>query len=158
MKPSIIRKTTSLITAEEWDRAKRELAGTPVDPDVGIRIVTVKIENGIGTYVTEISPGKAASIHYHPEGSEEYEVLSGQGRIRLLALNEREAGKTVPDETPVGKGDAFVIPAGCMHQLVSADKSLVFIFKGEANHLTSENRVLTPDFVPPPSPPPAQNL
>ncbi len=129
---------------------QRQLLLTHNDPSVGIKIVPVSTIGGVGTYATSIDPGKFVNPHFHPRGDEKYQIMSGNGEIRLLTTTEASVGREVPDSTPVRAGDSFTISEGCMHQLVNTGtENLVLIFQCTADHLTTENRVLTPNWKPP---------
>ncbi len=64
-----------------------------------------------------LSPGQQTQRHYHAESEELYYLLAGEG--------EMEVGG---ERSPVGPGDAILIPPGAWHQITATgDSDLRFL-------------------------------
>ncbi|MBY0501338.1 MAG: cupin domain-containing protein [Alphaproteobacteria bacterium] len=120
---------------------KHELAHAIPDKAVGISLASLAGNELFTSYVTEISPQSFVAAHYHPEGIEIYQILSGQGMMKT--------GVVVPDNTikwnhptEVQSGDFFTIHPGIVHRLENNSlEKLILIVTCSPSNLV-HNRVV----------------
>lgn len=83
-----------------------EIAGTPVDPEVGIAIVKASEEPGVSVHLAVV--GERIRPHYHKVSDEVYSIIKGKGLM------------TVGHETmEIREGDVITIPRGKVHSLIN---------------------------------------
>jgi mannose-6-phosphate isomerase-like protein (cupin superfamily) len=64
-----------------------------------------------------LEPGQATERHYHAESEELYYLLAGEGEMEVDG-----------ERSPVGPGDAILIPPGAWHQIrATGDDELRFL-------------------------------
>lgn len=120
---------------------KHELSHAIPDKAVGISLAPLAGNDLFTAYVTEISPGSWVIPHYHPEGIEIYQILSGKGIMKT--------GSIVTDKsinwnqcTEVTSGDFFTIHPGVVHQLENnSSENLLLIVTCSPTNL-SYNRIV----------------
>ena len=59
-----------------------------------------------------LQPGQATERHYHADSEELYYLLAGEGKMEIDG-----------DRSPVGPGDAILIPPGAWHQITATGAS-----------------------------------
>jgi mannose-6-phosphate isomerase-like protein (cupin superfamily) len=118
------------------------LAGTALDPAVGLRVARLSGEDAFCFFGAEISAGTKLSAHFHRADPEIYYILAGQGRMSLGDL-EGETGVHWEEIFDVASGDCFTVKPGQVHQLENqGDTPLNAIFGCSATHLTTDRTVL----------------
>lgn len=114
------------------------LSSAVPDTAVGISLATLAESEGFALYATEIPPGNQLKPHYHREGAEFYQVVSGEGLITL----QPQPNGTVAQHS-ITSGDVFVIPPMTAHQLTSCGtQPLVMIFGCSPEHLGDDRHLL----------------
>lgn len=119
-----------------------ELGNAIPDKAVGISLAPLAGNDSFTSYVTEIPPGVSVAAHYHPEGIEIYQILSGKG---LMKTGSVTAGHSVRWEqcVDVTSGDFFTIHPGTVHQLENnSSERLILIVTCSPTNL-SYNRIVT---------------
>ncbi|MBU1193666.1 MAG: cupin domain-containing protein [Proteobacteria bacterium] len=93
-------------------------------------------------FIARLLPKKTLSAHYHTEGSEIYQILSGKGQMNTGKLSE---GRIIwHDSFHIESGDIFEIKPGIVHQLSNKNqKDLDIIFITPPSHL-GEDRIFIP--------------
>jgi mannose-6-phosphate isomerase-like protein (cupin superfamily) len=95
----------------------REVQDAPLDPQTGIRITRITGNDAYSFYAAEIAPMTNLRPHYHEQGIELYQVISGTG---IMRTGKRAAGNIIWDEEfSVIPGDCFTIAEGMVHQLAN---------------------------------------
>ena len=61
----------------------KSLSKAKLDPTVGIRILHLFGDDKLSFYAAEIYPKKKVGAHYHPTGSELYQIVQGAGEIHI---------------------------------------------------------------------------
>jgi mannose-6-phosphate isomerase-like protein (cupin superfamily) len=59
-----------------------------------------------------LAPGQRTERHYHGESEELYYLLEGEGEMEVDG-----------EHSPVGAGDAVLIPAGAWHQIMATGRA-----------------------------------
>lgn len=115
-----------------------------LDPEVGIRHISVADMGGIGYHVAEISKG--VNAHVHRKGKETYHVLEGSGKMYVGKVTfDGETPVKVAWEKPVNveKDDVFIIDEGYAHSLQNTGgKPLRISFICPDEHLTTDRYVV----------------
>lgn len=127
------------LKVSNWEQ---ELLNAIPDPAVGISLAQLAGNNQFTTYVAEIPSGSCVAAHYHPEGVEIYQILSGKGTMKT--------GSILPDESmqwnqpvEVKSGDFFTIHPEVVHQLENnSSEKLILIVTCSPTNL-SYNRIVT---------------
>jgi mannose-6-phosphate isomerase-like protein (cupin superfamily) len=118
-----------------------ELCRALPDEAVGISLAPLAGNDQFTSYVVDLKPGSHVTPHYHPEGIEVYQILSGKGLMKT--------GIVIPDKgtlwdqmVEVKTGDFFTIDPGVVHELEnnSLDR-LILIVTCSPIHL-EQNRVV----------------
>lgn len=121
---------------------KEKLSDATLDPKVGIKIAKLTQDQEFSMHVTEIAPGSKVGSHFHQDGVEVYQILSGKGHM-YLAEADRQSEIQKLD---VSGGDFFTIKPNVVHQLEnSGSDPLVLIFGCPQSHLSAD-RVICQDL------------
>lgn len=112
------------------------------DKAVGISLAPLAGKDLFTSYVTEIPPGVSVAAHYHPEGIEIYQILSGKGLMKT--------GSVVADQSvkwdqcaEVTSGDFLTIHPDTVHQLENnSPERLTLIVTCSPTNL-NYNRIVT---------------
>lgn len=95
------------------------------------------IDGSTSVFIARLLPGKTLSAHYHNEGSEIYQVLSGKGKMETGKLSK--ARVKWDKSFDIGQGDIFEIKAGTVHCLSNENqKELNLIFITPPSHLKED--------------------
>ncbi len=119
-----------------------ELSNAIPDKEVGISLAYLAGNDLFTSYVTEICSGACVAAHYHPEGIEIYQILSGRGVMKIGSVL---ADKSIRWDqcVEVKNGDFFTIHPGVVHQLENnSSERLVLIVTCSPTNL-SYNRIVT---------------
>jgi mannose-6-phosphate isomerase-like protein (cupin superfamily) len=129
-------KTTLKIT--NWEH---ELTHAIYDGAVGISLASLAGNGLFTSYVTEILPHSFIAAHYHPEGIEIYQILTGNGVMKTgIVLRDTTIKWNQPAE--VQSGDFFTIHPGTVHRLENnSSENLILIVTCSPSNLT-DNRVV----------------
>lgn len=114
-----------------------ELRNAPLDKKAGIKLVKMTGDKAISVYAADISPNTFLRPHYHKEGIETYQILSGRGLMKIGVLVDE---KVVWTETFIANsGDCFSIPALAVHQILNQSNELLrAIFSCPSSHVGSD--------------------
>jgi mannose-6-phosphate isomerase-like protein (cupin superfamily) len=125
---------------------KKSLEKTETDKEVGIKIADLTGNETFSMYVTEIPPKAKINAHYHENGIEIYQILSGSGTMHTASPDKN--GKAINiRRSPVSEGDFFTVEEKTIHQLENTgDIPLVLIFGCPRSHL-GEDRKITSDLI-----------
>ena len=120
---------------------RHELAHAVPDKAVGISLASLAGNDRFTSYVTEMPPHSFVAAHYHPEGIEIYQILSGQGVMKTgVALPDSAIKWNQPTE--VQDGDFFTIHPGMVHRLENnSPKNLILIVTCSPSNLEN-NRIV----------------
>ena len=98
-------------------------------------IQMLKLTNGImQLLIAELKAEKKLSAHYHNEGTEIYQILSGEGKIELGKLS----GDTViwNNSFTIKDGDVFEIMPNVVHRLSNESTEVLrMIFFAPPSHM-----------------------
>lgn len=118
-----------------------ELNNAVLDKEVGISLAFLAGDDSFRSYVAEFKPGSHITAHYHPEGIEIYQILSGKGLMKtgsLLSNNDVTWNQPVD----VQSGDFFTITPKMVHQLENNfSESLILIVTCSPSNL-GHNRIV----------------
>jgi len=90
-------------------------------------------EGPTAIFAAELRAGKKLPAHYHNQGAETYQVLSGDGTFELGQLID---GKVSWEEClQVKEGDLFEVQAGKVHRLSGGKEDLRILFITPPDHL-----------------------
>ena len=129
----------NILKVLNWEH---ELAHAIPDKAVGISLASLAGNELFTSYVTEILPHSFVAAHYHPEGIEIYQILSGHGVMETGVVSSNGAVKWNPSKE-VRSGDFFTIYAGMVHRLENnSSEKLILIVTCSPSNLTY-NRVVT---------------
>jgi len=120
----------------------RELTHAVPDPEVGISLAFLAGNDQFTSYAVELKSGSHVSAHYHPEGIEIYQILSGAGVIKTGSIT---ADETIKWNQPVEvqSGDFFTIHPGIVHRLENNfSERLILIVTCSPSNLRN-NRIVT---------------
>lgn len=119
-----------------------KLSNASPDKAVGISLAPLAGDDSFTSYVTEIPEGAYVAAHYHPEGSEIYQILSGKGLMKTGSVAADQSVKW--DQcAEVTSGDFFTIHPGTVHQLENnSSERLILIVTCSPTNL-SYNRIVT---------------
>ena len=118
------------------------LKNVVADPKVNIKIAKLTGNDSFSLYVTEIPANGKVGAHFHKEGLETYEILSGKG---MMYIGTPLADNAVEWHTPVevNGGDFFTIPNGMVHQLKNPfEEKLVLVFGCPESHLGTDRTIV----------------
>ena len=108
------------------------------DPAVGISLAHLAGDEAFSVYGTAIDPGRQLKTHYHQQGSEIYQVISGLSRMLL----QTQQGDTT--ELQISDGDIFAIPPMTAHQLINpGNQPLFMLFSCPQSHITHDRHICT---------------
>ncbi|OHD13891.1 MAG: hypothetical protein A2086_14575 [Spirochaetes bacterium GWD1_27_9] len=113
------------------------LTQSKVDENVGIKVEKLTGDNYFSFYVAEIAPQKYVRPHYHSKGNEIYQILEGNGLMKIGTVSLNKI--CWENEFNVKKGDCFTIVENKVHQLFNVDsQKLIAIFGCPASHLGND--------------------
>lgn len=114
-----------------------ELAITSLDNNSGIKLVKLTGDKDISLYAADIAPKTELRPHYHKFGIETYQILKGEGVMKIGRLKNGKADWT---ETFTAKlGDCFSIEEGLVHQILNnSDSPLLVVFSCPESHVGSD--------------------
>lgn len=119
-----------------------ELDNAILDPSVGISLAPLAGNDLFTSYVTEILPGAHVAAHYHPEGIEIYQILSGRGFMKTGSVST-DKSISWNQGIEVGSGDFFTIYPGVVHRLENnSPEKLILIVTCSPSNL-GFNRIVT---------------
>ena len=105
------------------------------DPSVGIRHAQISGNEDYRIHVASIP--EQVGCHYHSTGDEVYSVVEGSGILTVGTVIDGEVPPTEWRSLFVTKGDSFVIPENCAHQLRrSGLEDLTILFGCPDAHLS----------------------
>lgn len=126
----------------------KTLKNAKMDKKVGIKIVKLTGDDKCGMYVAEIAPGKSVRPHYHGKGVEIYQILKGQGIMKIGkviksfdsdSLRSEPSGSKTGQGKKVKSGDCFSIFGGEVHQLFNKAKTkLILLFICPDSHMNKD--------------------
>lgn len=125
---------------------RQALENAQPDPVARIRHAIVGGEAIWRVHVAEIQHKVACHVHF--AGEEQYEVVSGSGKLFYGPVLTGSSGHKVhwQKPLPVTTGDTFIIPEGYAHQLVlDGAVPLIILFACPDSHLGNDRTVLA-DF------------
>ncbi len=118
-----------------------ELKNAVPDKAVGISLASLAGNELFTSYVTEILPHSFVAAHYHPEGVEIYQILSGRGMMKTGSVFSNNIIKW-EQPTIVQSGDFFTILPEMVHRLENnSSEKLILIVTCSPSNLTY-NRVV----------------
>jgi mannose-6-phosphate isomerase-like protein (cupin superfamily) len=109
---------------------------------VNINIAKLAGDDSFALYVTEIPSRCEVGAHFHLEGLETYQILSGRGR---MFIGHPFSDHSIKWQKPVEveSGDFFTIPKGMAHQLKNPyDESLILVFGCPSTHLNDDRMIV----------------
>jgi mannose-6-phosphate isomerase-like protein (cupin superfamily) len=113
------------------------LETAPMDDYAGIKIVKLTGDADLSMYVADIAPKTALTPHYHNAGIDVYQILEGEGTMKLGRLVNNAVVWT--EIFTAHKGDCFTVEAGVVHQLLNdADVTLHLVFACPESHVGSD--------------------
>lgn len=127
------------LKVSNWEH---ELCNAIPDKAVGISLAPLAGNDVFASYVTEIPSGACVAAHYHPEGIEIYQILSGKGFMKTGSVS---ADSTINwnQDLEVKNGDFFTIHPGVLHQLENnSSERLILIVTCSPTNLR-HNRIVT---------------
>jgi mannose-6-phosphate isomerase-like protein (cupin superfamily) len=90
-------------------------------------------EGPTAIFAAELKAGKKLPAHFHNQGVEVYQILSGDGTFELGQVTD---GQVVWEEClPVKEGDLFEVQAGQVHRLSGGREDLRLLFITPPTHL-----------------------
>lgn len=96
--------------------------------------VSILFEGVMDLIVAELKPGRVLSPHYHLNGSEYYQVLSGKAKMKLGQVDENRV--TWSDSIELQGGDVIEVKEKIVHVLEnSGDEVVRLIFIAPKSHL-----------------------
>ena len=117
------------------------------DPAVGIRIVKVTGDEQTGLYVAELGAHCSVTAHYHKNGSEIYQIVSGRGIIHTGLVSGNDS-VTWNRSIELKSGDCFTLNEGQVHQLENTgSEPMIACFVCPAAHIGLD-RFITRGSVP----------
>lgn len=112
------------------------------DEKAGIKIAKLSGNADFSLYVTELEPNAQVNAHYHNQGVEIYQILTGNGEIHLGKPDINNKVLWQPAFN-VKAGDVFTIEPGTVHQLKNPhNKNLILIFGCSESHLGSDRIII----------------
>ena len=105
-------------------------------------IQMLKLTNGImQLLIAELKAEKKLSAHYHNEGTEVYQILSGEGKIEL---GELSSGTVIwNDSFTIRAGDVFEVMPNIIHRLSNDGcEVLRMIFFAPPSHMGEDRTFL----------------
>ncbi len=88
------------------------------DEVAGTQIARLTGDDGCSLFLVELAGGTVLPAHYHWDGIEIYQMLSGEGEISLGRL---DGGRVVwLEQATLKAGDCLSIEAGTVHRLANA--------------------------------------
>lgn len=113
------------------------LESIPEDPQVKIRITRITGDENLSLYAALLEPGVKVRSHYHKTGIETYQIIEGEGVIKIGRPERNIVVWT--DTAPVQKGDCFTVEPGIVHQLENTGQALMYAcFCCSPDHLAGD--------------------
>ncbi len=131
------------VEEEIWRKA---LENALPDPVARIRHAIIEGEASWRVHVAEIQHKVACHVHF--VGEEQYEVVSGSGKLHYGPVLSNPSGHKIQWQKllAVTAGDTFIIPEGFAHQLVlDGPAPLIILFACPDSHLGNDRTVFA-DF------------
>ncbi len=141
MQKTVEWHVTSLALNEKLWRSA--LNGVQPDPVAGIRHAPITGDPLWRLHVAEIAT--RVNSHYHSSGAETYEVVAGHGLLHCGQIEGTPASLSIKWDSPieVKTGDAFSIPANCVHQLErNSNDLLIILFACPDDHLSADRHLV----------------
>jgi mannose-6-phosphate isomerase-like protein (cupin superfamily) len=114
------------------------IESAPLDEEVGIRIAPLTGNDELSLLVAEIGPRRKVGAHYHESGIETYQIVEGEGEMRLGAPDGKNTVKW-SDPFQVKIGDCFTVEEGVVHQLENTlDSRLIIVVGCSKSHVTTD--------------------
>lgn len=107
-----------------------------------IRLVPMAGDADFTLYAAELAPFAVLRPHVHRRGNEIYQIVSGQGMIRV---GRESGGKPLWDEElPMNPLDCLTVEPGKAHQLLNTGETpLIAVFICPADHLGTDREFLS---------------
>lgn len=117
------------------------LEETPVDEKIGIKLIKLTGNRAISVYAGQVAPKTELRAHYHLEGIETYQILSGEG---LMKVGHRKGEGIDWNSFQVKAGDCFSVQEGEVHQIINESDSerLLTIFCCPESHTTHDRHFI----------------
>lgn len=121
---------------------KTEVTKGEKDSAVGISLAHLAGTAEFSLYCTEILANERVGAHYHENGTEFYQIISGQGNIYVgQPSDDKSVNWDVPKQ--VKTGDFFMIDQKQVHQLHNtSDEKLVVVFGCAKAHITTDRVIV----------------
>ncbi len=125
----------------EIKRIITELNKAEIDPKANIKLVKITGDKEISVYAAEISPKTYLNPHYHNAGIEIYQIVEGEGEMRIG--NVKNNMIKWEEIFKISGGDFFSIESKKVHQIVNtSDKPLIAIFTCSEKHLSTDRHFI----------------
>ena len=118
----------------EINNIEQSLSAAQLDMNTGIKLVKVTGDDKISVYAADILPNTTLRPHYHMYDIETYQILEGEGEMKVGWLVNNVVQW---EETFVAKkGDCFTIEAKMVHQISNNEDSILrAIFTCPSSHV-----------------------
>lgn len=111
-----------------------ELENSLMDNKAGIRLIKLTGDKEISVYAADIAPKTELRPHYHKLGIETYQILQGEGVMKIGNLENDKV--TWIDIFTAKAGDCFSIEEGLIHQIINeSEKELLVVFSCPESHV-----------------------
>ena len=108
-----------------------------MDAQTGIKLIKMTGNSNISVYAAEIAPDTELRPHYHQQGIETYQILSGKGIMRIGDL--RDGFISWRPDIEVTRGACFSIEEYWVHQIVNhTSEKLLAIFSCPESHVGAD--------------------
>jgi len=115
----------------------KEIALAQRDEHANIKLVKLTGDENLSVFAAEVSPNSALNPHFHKHGIETYQILQGQGTMKVGNWDNNSLSWENSYLAEVG--DTFSIPEGKVHQIVNeSESSLLVVFSGPESHLSTD--------------------
>ena len=84
-------------------------------------------------FAAELKAGKKLPAHFHNQGTEIYQILSGEGTFELGRMADGQV--KWEERSQVREGDLFEVQAGQVHRLSGGQMDLRLLFITPPDHL-----------------------
>jgi mannose-6-phosphate isomerase-like protein (cupin superfamily) len=130
-------KKTGEIKTMEIGNIFTEIINAPIDKGASIKITKMTGNEKLSVFAAEISPKSKLNPHFHKQGIETYQILQGNGIMKIGELKNDAINWL--ESINVKRGDCFTIEEKSVHQLINEEKSpLLVIFSCPAAHLADD--------------------
>jgi mannose-6-phosphate isomerase-like protein (cupin superfamily) len=121
-----------------------ELSKVEIDGKTGIKVTLMTGDSNISVFAAEIAPNTELNPHYHKIGIEVYQILEGNGIMKVGDFDNNTVRWT--DTFEVKQGDFFSISPSKVHQIINkSDKTLKTIFTCPSDHLGQDRYFIPSD-------------